>query len=89
MSKLDAVKIAHKRIRSSITVRRFFSFWTILGLKLEIVAGLFLSLFPARLFVKKIQYVDKKWSTSFAGIVLIFNFSYRYLTISGEECSDQ
>ena len=38
---------------------------------------------------KKIQYVDKKWSTSFAGIVLIFNFSYRYLTISGEECSDQ
>ena len=33
--------------------------------------------------------MDKKWSSSFAGRVQLLHLSYHYLTISGEECSDQ
>ena len=47
-----------------------------------------LSVFPASCSLKK-KSVDKKWSSSVAGRVLLFHLSYRYLTMSGEECSDQ
>ena len=82
MSKLVAVKIiqtythVHMKRQSesqswslSITVRRFFSFWTInSALKIgNCCWRALLSVFPV--FVHKKNSVDKKWSSSVAGRV--------------------